>query len=190
MPNACCCGSTPPPACQKCFGTAPNAIQATFSGLTLCSTACRPPSGFGAFDEAIVSGSSPNGTFFLTALTAVGPDTCRYRAVIPVPIVVAIYSSTDGSCSGSILGTYSVQYVDVEYTKIATTYSIRVEIFTDSGFVGTSYSAFRYFVSAVNTNYCVDGSYGSQISTCVSGQIALTRSTTCTGGAVTLAMVP
>lgn len=187
-----CCGADPF-ECDNCYdGTAATTFQAIISGVTLCPTTCRNLASEN--DDKIISGSSPDGTYCLTQEgTGVYPydstfTYCSYAATLADPIVVERYASSDGSCSGGVTGTFTVDTVRVWILRSVAgpfVYGIVITIQQNvPPVLADDYIAFQFGSLAGNTKYCLDQTRSNAINS--SGLCASNARVVGYGGSVTL----
>ncbi len=185
------CGTTGP-ACIACFGgVGPTTIQATFSGMTLCPTTCQTlfAGSTPQFDYKIISGSAPNGTYCLTSVGSTARGICSYQYTLPIPIVIEVYASTNGTCSGGVTATYSCDTVEVAFSKNFGTYGFSIFIFNShASFSAEFWQAFHYAATGAVGGYCIDGTYSTDVVGCSGTGLFLFESVVATGGSVSLVM--
>jgi len=169
--NNCCCGGVNCGACAS----PPTTIQATFTGVTMCSGCSGINNPFG-YDNKVTSGSFTNTAYCLTFDAAHSSATaCFYKASIS-PVVMTWYSSTDGSCSGSVVSTYTIDTIYVGFTVAAgPTYLLTLRVINSNMTLAVSTGPFG------NTGFacifdgsqtvaagalCSSGTYSNLMSTC------------------------
>jgi hypothetical protein len=119
------------PACGGCddgTGTQappPATMQAVFSGITLC-TGCQKIGFFSFNDFKLTNTPDPNQTYCLTLNDTESGFTntatiCLWEYIITSnPVILTEYSSGDGSCSGTVLGTYPIDKIQVVAARVPT----------------------------------------------------------------------
>lgn len=184
------------PNCNACTsgGSAVTSVQVIISGLTLC-TGCILVAGF--TDYKIVSGSFGDGTYCLPydASHSTPPsDLCAYFYTLPSPIVINIYPSDTGLCTGTpTTATIDTLFITFSRSRPGALYTLRIQaagVFILLG-TPTAFTGFTLFnFTGTVTPNCVGGTYSNLMTDCATPQTDAVPSVTyvplASGGTATL----